>query len=144
MSFQKLKDFFLLNPNTIFLLDGFGAIISAFLLGVISSQFKNHFGIPVQLFYILAFLPCLLALFDLYCFFRITKEKIEFLKILAFLNLFYCFIALGLALSFYKEITYFGWTYIFLEIVIVISIASLEYRTAGFLKRKLTRVKNNY
>lgn len=136
MSFQNLKEFFLSNPNNIFLVDGLGALVSAFLLVVVSLKFENHFGIPVQMLYILAFLPCVLVLFDLYCFTRIKKDKITFLKILSFINISYCFTALGLAGFYYKKITYLGWTYIFLEMVIVISIASLEYKTADFLKKK--------
>jgi len=50
------------------------------------------------------------------------------------MNLSYCFLSVGLALYHYASLTYWGWTYILLEVVIVSALASLEYRVAQSLK----------
>lgn len=42
------------NPKMIFIIDGFGAVISAFLLGVILVMFEDTFGMPRQTLYLLA------------------------------------------------------------------------------------------
>lgn len=125
-----------LNPKRLFLIDGFGAILSAFLLGVVLVRFESVFGIPAPTLYFLALLPTAFALFDFYCLIRV-KENIDlFLKGIACINLAYCCISLGLAFYHYEKITYLGWSYILLEICILIALASLQFRTAKLTSRK--------
>jgi len=116
-----------LNPKKLFLLDGFGALLSAFLLGVVLVKFESIFGIPQKTLYFLAFLPCVFAIYDFYCYFKINENLDYFLKIIASVNVTYCFISLGLAFYHYQKLTYLGWSYILLEIVIVLIIAYVEW-----------------
>lgn len=136
MAFQQLIDGIYLNPKRLFLIDAFGAILSAFLLGVVLVQLESIFGIPVTTLYLLALLPSAFALYDLYCFIRI-KENIDlFLKGIASINLLYSCLAFGLAIYHYKKITFLGWTYVLLEIFIVITLANFEFRTATLMLKK--------
>jgi len=70
------------NPKKLFLFDGFGAILSALLLGVVLVELESIFGIPRKTLYFLAFLPCLFATYDFFCYFRMKQTFQSFLKAL--------------------------------------------------------------
>lgn len=133
MIIDRALDKFSTNPKTLFLIDGFGAMLSAFLLGFVLVKLERFFGIPRSTLYILAFLPCLFAVYDFYCYWFIRKELANFLKIIAFSNLLYCGISIGFLIYHYQTITALGWTYIILEILIVISLVILELKTVNKL-----------
>ena len=112
----------------LFLLDGFGALLSAILLGVFLVKLEKYFGIPKSSLYFLAVLPCLFAIYDFYCYFKIEKNLEQFLKRIAIVNLFYCCLSIGFAFYHYQKITHLGWAYIIIEIIIVVMIAIIELR----------------
>ncbi|MGC6423012.1 MAG: hypothetical protein ACON47_03735 [Flavobacteriaceae bacterium] len=68
------------NPKRIFEIDGFGAILSAFLLGIVLVKLENLFGIPKPTLYVLASFPGLFAIYDFYSYFIIDKNLGFFLK----------------------------------------------------------------
>jgi hypothetical protein len=52
------------NPKLLFLIDGVGALLSAFLLGVVLASAETTFGMPSKTLYFLATLACLFALYS--------------------------------------------------------------------------------
>ena len=120
----------------LFLLDGAGAMLSAFLLGIVLVKLERLFGIPKTALYVLAALPCFFAIYDFYCYFRIEKHLEKFLMGIAIANLLYCCLSLGLALYHYQEILFLGWVYIIGEIIIVVTLAIIELRIANGLACK--------
>ena len=117
-----------LNPKKLFLIDGFGAILSAFLLGIVLVKFEIIFGFPTSILYPLATIPIFFAFYDFYCY-RKEHQKIGLLlKGIAVLNILYCFISLGLVYFQFGTITNFGWIYILIEITIVLILALIEFR----------------
>jgi len=124
------------EPKKLFLIDGFGALLSAFLLGVVLVKWENIFGIPPSTLYFLAFLPCLFALYDFYCYQKDSKNLGAFLKGIATMNLMYCCLSIGLAFYHYDKITLFGWAYILNEIMIIITIVYIEFKVAKQLTSK--------
>lgn len=123
-----------LDPKMLFLIDGFGAILSAFLIGVLLVKFENYIGIPSSTLYFLATLPILFAAYDLYCFRKQNEKLGRYLKGIAIINLLYCFLSIGFAFYHSRTITNLGWTYIMVEILIVVTLAILELEIA---KRKI-------
>lgn len=121
------------KPETLFLVDGFGAVLSIFFLGYVLVRLENFFGIPESTLYFLASIPVLFAIYDLLCFQGIIKNAAISLKIIAFANLIYCIISMGLAIYHYSKITSLGWLYIMLEISILICLATIEIQTANTL-----------
>ncbi|MCB0620776.1 MAG: hypothetical protein KDC32_07565 [Saprospiraceae bacterium] len=119
-----------MSVKSLFLLDAAGALLSAFLLGMVLVEFEAMFGIPANTLYFLASLPCLFAVYDLYCYRAAPADIAVFLKRIAFANLGYCLLSLALACHHREELTGLGWTYILLEIVVVALLASFELRTA--------------
>ena len=116
--------------KNLFLLDGFGAIVSAFLLGVVLVKFEAYFGIPKKALYVLAALPCFFMLYDFYCYFRVEKNLGKFLKGIAIVNLLYCCLSIGMAFYHQEVITTLGWIYIIIEIIIVVVLSIFELKVA--------------
>lgn len=127
------------DPRQLFLINGLGALLSAFLLGFVLVKLERFFGIPQTTLYFLALLPCLFATYDLFCFKVITKNAGAFLKVIAFANLAYCFISIGMAIYHYQKLTVIGWSYISLEVMVLIFLISIEFKTA----HKLDALKNH-
>lgn len=122
------------NPKKLFLIDGYGAIVSAYLLGVVLVSLEHYFGIPPSTLYILASLPILFAVYDFYCY-RKTSDKLgTYLQGIAIVNILYCCLSLGLAFYHLNTITIVGWIYILIEILVVITLAILEFKVAKQIK----------
>lgn len=119
------------NPKNLFLVDAIGALLSAFLLGIVLVQFESFFGIPRETLYILAIIPCFFSGYDLMCYFRINKNLSPFLKGIAYANILYCGISLAFAFYHYHEITIWGWCYILSEVVIVLILAGIEIKVGN-------------
>lgn len=119
-----------------FLIDGFGAILSALLLGLVLTKMETYFGIPKPTLYFLATLPCFFAIYDFYCYFKINSSLDKFLKAIAIINLLYCFLSITLAIYHSNLITTLGWLYIILEIIIVTTIAFIELRVVKNYRQK--------
>ena len=110
----------------LFLIDCLGALLSAFLLGVVLMNFESTFGMPRKELYFLSIIAFLLATYSFMCYFFIKRNWKFYLKIIAFANLLYCFLTIGLMLYFCKELTNYGFIYFVSEVIIVITLAIIE------------------
>ena len=115
------------DPKKLFLVDGLGALLSAFLLGFILVSFKDDVGMPSGTLYLLAAFPIALAIFDFYCYRKENTTTGIFLKIIALLNVQYCILSLGLALYHRETLTSLGWIYISIEILIILLLSAIEF-----------------
>ena len=127
MKFEDLITKAELNPKKLFLIDGFGAILSAFLLGVVLVKFEEIFGIPTSVLYFLATIPIFFVIYDVFCYQQQLKIGL-LLKGIAVLNILYCCISIGLISYHFSSITILGWTYIIVEIILVSFLAMIEFR----------------
>lgn len=118
------------NPGKLFLIDGFGALFSAFLLGIVLVRLEHIFGIPRSILYFLAVLPCFFAAYDFTCYLRQPNNPGVFIKAIAIVNLCYCGLSFSLAIYHSDVITYFGWVYILVEIILVVILSTMELRIA--------------
>jgi len=109
-------------------IDGLGAILSAFLLGIVLVRFEALFGIPKSTLYFLALLPCIFAIYDFYCFYLNDTTIKKSLKRIAIANLTYCGLSIGLAFYHIGTIKNLGWIYILIEVLIVVTLALIELR----------------
>lgn len=124
------------KPDHLFLFDGIGALLSAFLLGVVLVKFEFLFGIPERSLYFLASLPVFFALYDFVGYLQNADLSGKLLPGIAILNMMYCLISLGVALYHFDTITLLGWIYIIIEISIVAMLGIIEAKVAGRLKHK--------
>lgn len=125
------------SPKTLLLFDGFGALVSAFFLGVLLVQFQSYVGMPTDVLYSLASLALLYALFGLSAFLFIKKGWSGYLKIVVIANLIHCAITVGFLITYRQDLLLFGWIYFVLEIVIILLIVSVELRSIEAAKAKV-------
>ncbi len=123
-----------IKPHYLIMVDALGAVLSATLLGVVLVAYQPVFGIPTQVLYCLAALPCVFALYDCYVLLNFKKNLRTGLKTIAVVNSLYCLLSLSLAAFHYQELTVFGWFYIATEILVVLTLARIEWKVAGKLK----------
>ena len=130
MIFQQTIQTFSQSPRKLFAIDGFGALLSAFLLGIVLVKLESTFGIPRSALYVLAFIPCLFAVYDGYCYWNVKNNISPFLKGIAIANVLYCLLSIGFAIYHHQSLTVLGWAYILVEIVIVLLLANIEMKVA--------------
>lgn len=142
MIFQQIINKMILNPRRLFLIDGVGAVLSAIFLGVVLVRFEKIFGMPKEMLYFLAFLPCIFVIYDIYCYLRIQEYQKPFLKIIAFANLIYCCISIAMVFLHYRELTNLGLVYFILEVLIIVILIIIELKTDAKLMSK-ARLRND-
>lgn len=126
LSLQNLEK----TPRSLFLIDGIGALISAFLLGVVLVQFQPLFGMPVEALYILAALPVGFALYDAICYWGIKGNPSFFLKGIALINIGYCGLSVAFLSQHHESLTVLGWLYFVGELLIVLFLSGVEWQVA--------------
>lgn len=119
-----------IKPPQIFLLDGVGAIVSAFSLGVLLVHFNIYIGMPIKWLYLLASLACCFAFYSLGCYYLKPNNWRSFLKGIATLNILYCLLSLALMSYFFNQLTLIGISYFIVEKAIVLSLAFIEFKVA--------------
>ncbi len=117
-----------IHPKYLFLIDGLGALISAFMLGVPLVYFEQHFGMPRNILYGLAFIPCVFAAYSLFCYWRLPANWRPYLRGIAILNLLYCGLTATCMVLMYSKLTVWGLAYFCGEIVIVVALAWVELK----------------
>jgi hypothetical protein len=122
---NKLKN----NPKRIFLIDAFGALITATSLIGILTQFEQYFGIPKKSLYLLSGIAFCLFTYSISCHRFIKSNWKPFLRILIICNIMYLIISLGLIIKHSEKITELGWIYFVLEFIIIGVIVSVEYKS---------------
>ncbi|MBL6448237.1 hypothetical protein JMN32_18125 [Fulvivirga sp. 29W222] len=116
-------------------IDAIGALLSAFLLGVVLVRLEGFFGIPVNVLYMLASMPCFFVALDFF-FLTKTNERVDlYLRIIALLNISYCVMSLGLIIAHLDSISFWGLSYIIGEIIVVFGLARLELHVAMKVKK---------
>lgn len=94
---------------------------------------------PREALYVLAAIPCLYVVYDLMCYWGVSKRVAIFLRIIALANLLYCGISLGFVGYHFQALTSWGLTYFLLELVIVLGLVYVELKTAARVGRKVPR-----
>lgn len=117
-----------ISARKLFLLDALGASLSAVLLGGALTTFYSSFGMPVPKLYILAAMAATLAVYSFWNYFVFPQNWRLFLRIIALANCFYCGFTLSLVIRNFSELTTLGRAYFIGELLIVLGLATVEYR----------------
>ena len=119
------------NSKQLFLVDGFGALVSAFFLGVVLVYFQEAIGMRLNILYFLAILPVFFAMYSFSCYFLLKKNHRTFIRVIAYANLLYCCLTLSLVVFYYESLTSLGLTYFFVEIIIVGIIIGIQFKASS-------------
>lgn len=130
-TFQQIVHIMARHPKKLFLIDGCGAIISAFSLGVILVNLESIFGMPKEVLYWLALIAIIFAIYSFSCSLKLPKNWQSFLKAIAIANLLYCCVTLSAVIYYQQQLTILGLLYFFGEMIIIIFLARVELKVAG-------------
>ncbi len=128
---------FISHPKKLILIDGLGALLSAFLLGYVMVKLESIFGIPSKTLYFLATMTVIFAIYDFYCSRKTNDDLGQFMMGIAIINLIYCCISVVFAFYHFGTITIFGWSYLLFEILIIVTLARIEFKVA----KRLIKIK---
>jgi len=124
------------NPKKLFLNDSFGALLTAFFLGVILASFESTFGMPRRVLYGLSFIACLYAIYSFLCYWFLTENWRPYLIIIAIANALYACLTIGLVFYFYQSLTALGLAYFFGEIMIMCGVIFIEFKAISKLAER--------
>lgn len=120
---------FIAKPKNIFLLDGFGALLTALLLFFILRTFNHFFGLQKNTLLYLSLIAFIFSIYSINCFFLVSNNWRSQLKIICIANILYCILTFGIILYYFQNISAFGIIYFLGEIMIIAGIVFLEIKT---------------
>ncbi|RYU97101.1 hypothetical protein [Emticicia agri] len=120
-------------PKKIFLIDSVGGFLTTLILATILANFEAYFAMPRHIVYVLAAIGLVYMCYSFACYFFITNHYRLFLKLIVFANIFYSCLTLGLVCYFYGNLTVLGISYFLLEIVVIVCLSIIEYKTYQLL-----------
>lgn len=126
-SFQPILDKVSKQPNLIFLIDGLGAFISAFMLAFVLKWFANYVQIPPKMLCILTLPALVYMFFSLSCYIVKVKNRDFFLKIILTGNILYFCLSIFATFIFYSSINILGLIYLGSECLVLLFLICLEY-----------------
>ena len=129
----------IIPPKKLFLIDCLGALLSAFLVGIILARFESVFGMPREATHWLSIISCLYAVCSFTCFLLITDNWKPYLWLIALANLLYCCLTIYLVVYFYQHLTALGLLYFTGEVMVVIGLAFVELKSASKSRLRITK-----
>ena len=122
------------KPRTLFLVDGIGAFITAFLLLAILRTFNEYVGMPRMALTSLSIIAAVFCLYSISCYFLLNDNWQPFLKAISVANLLYCCLTSGLVIYYYNSLTILGVIYFLAEIIIIVVLVYVELKVLNRLK----------
>ena len=123
---KKLINKLILNPKRLFLIDSFGAFVTAFFMFAILRTFNEYFGMPKLTLDFLSIIALAFSVYSFCCFFLVSNNWHPFLRTISIANILYCCLTLGLVIYYYPLLTILGVTYFLIEIIIVVVLVFFE------------------
>lgn len=115
----------------LFLIDCLGALLTAFLSGIVLVQLETLFGMPRKVLYVLAVIALIYAAYSACCWFFATANLRFFLRIIAIANGVFCLLTVALLIVYRERLTGFGLAYFVAEICVILGLIYVEWRNAS-------------
>ncbi len=131
------------KPKTLFLVDGSGAMLTAFLLFVIVRTFKEYFGMPERALIYLSVIAASFCIYSIACFFFLKTNWTPFIKAISYANLLYCSLTFGLLVLYYPVLTVAGVLYFLVEIAVICGLVYIELKVAKAIRQNIITVYRN-
>ncbi len=110
-------------------LDALGALTTFLLLSQLVARYADFFGLPAWVIWFLALLAALFFLYSAAVYLRLRGKAVRpWLRGIAIANQGYCL--LSLLVLFYFQPSFWAWLYFGGEILVVFTLARLEWRAA--------------
>jgi len=125
-----------IQPKTLFLIDGLGALVTAFFLFVILRTYNVYFGMPQNTLTYLSLIAIIFCLYSITCYFFLKDNWRPFLRTISIANLLYCCWTMGLVIYYYPSLTILGVTYFLAEIIVIFVVVFVELKTLAAIGQK--------
>jgi hypothetical protein len=125
---QLLQGYIQPKPKRIFLIDGIGAFLTVICLLAILTVVNPYFGMPDKWVRIFLFIAMTYFIFSLGCFALLGHHWKPYLKMIILGNIGYCILTLSLMGCYYPILTIFDFGFFLLEVLVLIYLASVEYK----------------
>lgn len=131
---NKLINQFADKQKTLFLIDAYGAILTAFFLCVIMRQFNEFFGMPKNVLTYLGGIAICFFVYSTTCYLFLKRNWTLFIRLIGIANLLYCILTIGLVIKYYPLLTLIGKSYFLIEIIIICVLSYVELNVASKIK----------
>lgn len=133
-AYSKFIDHLKQNPKKLFLIDGIGAFITVMMLLLLFDRFNEHFSFPSQIIPYLSLMGTSLFIFSTLCYLFLKNKWSTYISTVAFGNLLYCIVTLGLLALYFDQFSKIGTLYFLIETIIVGLLVYIELKVAATLK----------
>ena len=112
----------------ILLVDGIGALVSAFFLGVVLYRLEATFGMPCPALRTLTVPACFFACYSLLSFLFAGENWRSFLRLIIIANVLYACLSVWLVIGHYAELSVLGLAYFCLELLVLAVLVFAEVK----------------
>ncbi len=117
------------TPKQFLLIDGIGALVTIFFLGIVLVHYEPYFGMPKTILYGLVVAPGIFALYSFSGYFFLKSTWAKYLRVVALGNLAYCVATSYLIFCYYANLTSLGLLYFIGEILVILILVWFEWRS---------------
>lgn len=118
------------KPKILFLIDGTGAMFTAFLWFVILKNFHEYFGMPQTILTYLAIIAVIFCIYSTTCFLFLKDNWTPYIRVISIANLVYCILTIGILIANHPILTVLGITYFLIEILVICGLVYIELKVA--------------
>jgi hypothetical protein len=130
------------QPRAVFLMDGLGAALTAFLSGVVLVRFEELFGMPQRVLLALTAIACGFAVYSFTCAaLNITRWQ-PFMRLIALLNTLFCCLTAALVVYYFQQLTALGVAYFVQEWLVVGAVVWVELATVSQSEKHQNMMKS--
>ena len=115
-----------INERNIFYIDGAGAILSIFILGLVLPTFQHWHGMPRHILYGLCIWAVGCFLYNVCCIYFGDRGNAKWLAGIMVLNSLYCIITMVLLVIHFSVLTRIGVVYFISEIPVLVGLVLFE------------------
>ncbi|TCC98860.1 hypothetical protein EZ444_04095 [Pedobacter hiemivivus] len=124
------------KPRVLFLIDGLGALLTAFFLFVVLRNFNDYVGMPIWILNSLSLIAVCFCVYSAACFFFLKQHWTPFIIGIGMANLLYCVLTFGILIIHFPIISIAGIAYFLVEIVLICGLVYIELKVAKTIRKK--------
>lgn len=129
------------EPKKLFLVDSFGAMLTAFFLFIIMKNYNDYFGMPPNILTSLVIVAAVFSIYSLSCFLFLKECFTTYIVVISITNLLYSLFTAGCLIVYYPILTTICIVYFLLEIAVISLLVYIELNVLRAIRKN--EVNNN-
>lgn len=129
------------EPKKLFLVDGLGAMFTAFFLFIIMRNFNEYFGFPSKILTSLMIVAAVFCIYSVSCFLFLRERFKPYVLVISIANLLYSVFTTICLIVYYPILTTICIVYFLLEIAIICLLVYIELNVLSAIRKN--KVNNN-